>query len=47
MLGELLLRYEDAKREDRTHPLVLVGALILDLLAIHPSPTATAASRDC
>ncbi len=36
LLGELLVRYEDAKREGRTHPLVLIGALILDFLAIHP-----------
>jgi Fic family protein len=36
LLAELLLRYDSAKREGRTHPLVLVGALILDLLAIHP-----------
>ncbi len=36
LLAELLARYEDAKREARTHPLVLIGALILDLLAIHP-----------
>src|SRR5680860_1013685 len=36
LLGELLVRYEDAKREGGTHPLVLIGALILDFLAIHP-----------
>jgi len=36
LLSELLLRYDEAKREGRTHPLVLVGALIVDLLAIHP-----------
>lgn len=36
LLGELLARYEDAKREGRTHPLVLIGALALDFLAIHP-----------
>jgi len=36
LLGELLARYDDAKREGLTHPLVLVGALVLDLLAIHP-----------
>jgi Fic family protein len=35
-LTELLSRYEDAKREARTHPLILTGALILDFLAIHP-----------
>lgn len=36
LLGELLVRYEAAKREGRTHPLVLTGALVLDFLAIHP-----------
>jgi Fic family protein len=36
LLTELLARYDDAGREARTHPLVLIGALILDLLAIHP-----------
>lgn len=36
LLSELLVRYEGAKREGRTHPLVLIGALILDFLAIHP-----------
>jgi Fic family protein len=36
LLGELLARYEAAKREGQTHPLLLIGALILDLLAIHP-----------
>lgn len=36
LLGELLQRYGDAQREGRAHPLVLIGALILDLLAIHP-----------
>jgi Fic family protein len=36
LLTELLARYEDAKREARTHPLILTGALILDFLAIHP-----------
>jgi Fic family protein len=36
LLTELLARYEIAKSEARTHPLVLVAALILDLLAIHP-----------
>ncbi|HEY2631964.1 MAG TPA: Fic family protein [Solirubrobacteraceae bacterium] len=35
-LTELLARYEDAKRENRTHPLLLIAVLILDLLAIHP-----------
>ena len=32
----MLTRYEDAKREGRTHPLLLIALLILDLLAIHP-----------
>jgi Fic family protein len=36
LLTELLSRYDEAKREARTHPLVLIGALILDFLAIHP-----------
>jgi Fic family protein len=36
LLAELLARYNDAKRDARTHPLVLTAALILDLLAIHP-----------
>lgn len=36
LLKELLTRYDSAKREARTHPLVLIGALILDFLAIHP-----------
>lgn len=36
LLTELLDRYGEAKREARTHPIVLVGALIIDLLAIHP-----------
>lgn len=36
LLDELLVRYEVAKREGRTHPLVLIGALVLDFLAIHP-----------
>jgi len=36
LLTELLVRYESAKREGDTHPLVLIGALVLDFLAIHP-----------
>jgi Fic family protein len=36
MLSELLVRYGEAKAEGRTHPLVLIGALVLDFLAIHP-----------
>jgi len=36
LLTELLVRYDDAKSDARTHPLLLTAALILDLLAIHP-----------
>jgi Fic family protein len=36
LLGELLVRYGNAKREGDTHPLILIGALIVDFLAIHP-----------
>lgn len=36
LLTELLARYTDLKEEGRTHPLVLLAALILDFLAIHP-----------
>jgi Fic family protein len=36
LLTELLDRYNDAKQEGRTHPIVLIGAFIVDLLAIHP-----------
>jgi Fic family protein len=36
LLGELLSRYEATKGEGRTHPLLLIGALALDFLAIHP-----------
>ncbi len=32
LLTELLDRYNEAKKEGRTHPLVLIGALIVDLL---------------
>ncbi len=35
-LTELLARYEAAKRERIAHPLVLIGAFIVDFLAIHP-----------
>src|SRR6476659_609224 len=35
-LRELLARYETDKRERAAHPLVLIGALIVDFLAIHP-----------
>ena len=36
LLRETIDRYNVAKREEVGHPLVLVGALILDVLAIHP-----------
>lgn len=36
-LSELLLRYREAKAEEQTHPLILIGALVLDFLAIHPA----------
>ncbi len=36
LLTELIDRYNRAKGAGETHPLVLIGALILDLLAIHP-----------
>jgi Fic family protein len=36
LLTELVVRYEEAKREGRTHPLILISALIIDFLAIHP-----------
>jgi hypothetical protein len=35
-MTELLARYNDLKREGRTHPLVLIAALVIDFLAIHP-----------
>jgi Fic family protein len=35
-LTELLARYESARAAAETHPIVLVGALVLDFLAIHP-----------
>jgi Fic family protein len=35
-LTELLVRYEAAKREEVAHPLVLIGAFVVDFLAIHP-----------
>ena len=35
-LGELLVRYETEKRTQSAHPLVLLGGLIVDFLAIHP-----------
>jgi len=36
LLSELLERYKEAQAAEAGHPLILVGALILDLLAIHP-----------
>jgi Fic family protein len=36
LLTELLTRYATARQAGDTHPLVLIAALILDLLAIHP-----------
>src|SRR5665213_2657083 len=36
LLPELLARYNAAKQQALAHPLVLLGALILDFLAIHP-----------
>lgn len=36
LLSELLVRYDDARREGRTHPVILIAALILDFLAVHP-----------
>jgi Fic family protein len=35
-LTELLARYEAAKHQGIAHPLVLIGAFIVDFLAIHP-----------
>lgn len=36
LVTELLVRYNELKNEGRTHPLVLIGALVVDFLAIHP-----------
>lgn len=36
LLTELFARYNELKREGQTHPFLLVGAMILDFLAIHP-----------
>jgi len=36
LLTELLARYNSLKEEGRTHPLVLIGAFVVDFLAIHP-----------
>ncbi len=35
-LGELLLRYAADQRAQSAHPLVLISALVVDFLAIHP-----------
>ncbi len=35
-LSELFARHNDLKAQGRTHPLVLIGALVVDFLAIHP-----------
>lgn len=35
-LSELLARYRAAKEAEAAHPLLLIGGLIVDLLAIHP-----------
>jgi Fic family protein len=36
LLTELFARYNALKDEGRTHPLVLIAAMVLDFLAIHP-----------
>lgn len=36
LLGELFARYEQLKAQQRAHPLVMIGALVVDFLAIHP-----------
>lgn len=36
LLREAIDRYNAAKRDEVGHPLVLIGALIIDVLAIHP-----------
>ena len=36
MLSELAQRYEQARKNETAHPLVLLGAFVLDFLAIHP-----------
>ncbi|MGI8729933.1 MAG: Fic family protein, partial [Solirubrobacteraceae bacterium] len=36
LLTELLDRYNALKEQAETHPLVLIGALVVDFLAIHP-----------
>ena len=36
MLSELARRYEDARSNESAHPVVLLGAFVLDFLAVHP-----------
>ncbi len=36
LLTELFDRYDEAKQERHAHPLILIAALIVDFLAIHP-----------
>ncbi len=36
LLTELFARYEQMKADQQAHPLVLIGALVVDFLAIHP-----------
>jgi Fic family protein len=36
LLGELVARYNNALDRELAHPIVLIGAFILDFLAIHP-----------
>jgi Fic family protein len=36
LMGELVVRYESAVEAEAAHPLVLLGAFVLDFLAIHP-----------
>lgn len=35
-LPELFVRYQEASHDEADHPILLIGALILDFLAIHP-----------
>ncbi|HEU4599447.1 MAG TPA: hypothetical protein VFS26_06845 [Solirubrobacterales bacterium] len=44
-LNELLLRYQAAKRERGAHPLALLGAFVVDFLAIHPTAEGAALGR--
>lgn len=36
LLGDLVARYNDALDQELAHPIVLIGAFILDFLSIHP-----------